>query len=608
MDRSNTAKKKLDFNYDNFDMIDGDHPLKERCPDSYIEYQARVRKGGKVAYFNFDLAREMGLIDLSHPDELNEGLTQKILDTFSLIIINEYDKLHNKKFPKGDIKPKSYMATKYLQLQHPNKTGKTSGDGRSIWNGVFKGRSGKLWDISSCGTGATRLSPATAIKNKFFQSGDPTISYGCGYSETDEGISTLIFSEVFHRNQVKTERVLGVIEFTKNISINIRVHENLLRPSHFFCHLKQSNYEGLKNITDYYISRQVENKQWDKLPKRANEQYLFLLKKVTETFARLSAVFEDEYIFCWLDWDGDNILMDGSIIDYGSIRQFGLFHHEYRYDDVDRYSTTILEQKQKAKYIVQCFAQVVDYLINKKKRPLADFAKMEWNDHFEEIYQQQKKYNLAYKIGVHPSECDYLCEKHSDLIDSFAKPFTYFERAKSKDGLTEVEDGVNWSAIYCMRDILREFPQILLAREEGLEIEEFIEILKSNYATEEDLVPTRYRNTMIADFQTQYIEIIKVIAKKRGVGIKRALLDISLRSSVINKYDRVTGDSITTIVEKMLAAKPRLGPLEIHDTMRDFVRYQDRNPESDDRRVDRAHPNKLLREIFKIVRDYREGL
>ena len=50
------------------------------------------------------------------------------------------------------------MATRYLQTQHHNKQGKTSGDGRSIWNGYVKSEN-LIFDISSRGTGATILSP-----------------------------------------------------------------------------------------------------------------------------------------------------------------------------------------------------------------------------------------------------------------------------------------------------------------------------------------------------------------------------------------------------------------------------------------------------------------
>ena len=61
--------------------------------------------------------------------------------------------------------------------------------------------------------------------------------------------------------------------------------------------------------------------------------------------------FENDYIFCWLDWDGDNILIkDGGVIDFGSVRQFGLYHHAYRFDDDERWSTNIKEQKKKVYY------------------------------------------------------------------------------------------------------------------------------------------------------------------------------------------------------------------------------------------------------------------
>lgn len=607
MAKQHHLKNATPKNYCGFDQIDGAHPLKDSCPDSYIEYAVRRRKGGRVAFFNFDLAREMGILPEDHPDELNPELCEKILETFSLIIINEFDVMNKRSFPADEIKPNKYMATKYLQLQHPNKKGLTSGDGRSIWNGTFQGKE-RTWDISSCGTGATRLSPATAIQNKFFESGDPTISYGCGYSEIDEGISTLIFSEVFQRNKIKTERVLGVIEFAKGIAINIRVHDNLIRPSHLFCHLKQSNYDSLKKITDYYIERQALNGTWAQVPKKPEARYKDFLRRQTEIFARLAATFEDEYIFCWLDWDGDNILMDGSIIDYGSVRQFGLFHHEYRYDDVDRYSTSILEQKQKAKMIVQCFAQMVDYLITGKKRALQDFAKTSWNEEFEAIFQEQKRYNLVYKMGFSKKDCDFLVKKHKNLIDDFAKPFSYFERAKSKEGLTEVEDGINWSAIYCMRDILREFPQILLAREEGLEIDEFIEIIRSNYATDLDLEPNSYRNRMIGLFQQAYMNLVTTVTRAHKQGLKKTLLDISLRSGVINKYDRVTGDSITTIVDRILSHRPKLTPEQIYLMTQEFVQYQDLDPDKSHRVGSTGHPSKLLRSMLSIVREYREGL
>lgn len=595
------------YRYSKFKKIDGSHPFQDACPHSCVLYRARKRKGGKVAFFNFELAKEMGLISNDHPNIVTEELEKSILETFSLVIINEYDEINNIQFPEEDILPNKYMATRYLQLQHPNKQGKTSGDGRSIWNGQVSNK-GVTWDISSCGTGATRLSPATHIKNKFFQTGDPSISYGCGYSEKDEGLATLFFSEILNRNGMSTERCLGIIEFQGGISINIRAHENLIRPSHMFRHMKLGEYSDLKDVVHYYIDRQIENKEWNDVPKTEKARFRYFLEKQIEVFAKLSADLEDQYIFCWLDWDGDNVLMDGGIIDYGSIRQFGLFHHEYRYDDVERYSTTIKEQKEKAKHTVATFEQIYDFLMTREKKSIKEFKSSDVQKKFNEIFEQRKNENLLYKIGLEKDYVDYLLKNETDKVYRFRKVFSYFERAKSIEGLHQVADGINWSAIFCMRDILRELPQIYLARGEAISQNEFIEIAKSNYATPADLEINSYRERMISKFQNTYLELLDCIETKYSISTADLLLKITMRSSVINKYDRVTGDSITKIVEQVLKRRPKFSPEELQEVLKDFTEYQMLDPDHKKKAKPLKNHSRFMKGMLKVVRDYREGL
>lgn len=598
--------------YSKFKKIDGSHPLQSAAPGSVVKYKARRRHGGKVVFFNYNLATQMGLIKPGHAHELNDQLVKEILETFSLVIINEYDQMNKVEFDPKDILPGEYMATRYLQLQHPNKQGKTSGDGRSIWNGSVSHK-GVTWDISSCGTGATCLSPATHIYNKFFQTGDPSISYGCGYAETDEGLGTLFFSEVFNRNNISTERVLAIIEFEKGISITVRAHQNLIRPSHLFAQLKQGNYEALKNIVNYYINRQEQNGEWGDLPSNENGRYRSFLSRVTEAFARQAARFEDDYIFCWFDWDGDNVLMDAGVIDYGSIRQFGLYHSEYRYDDVERYSTSIKEQKDKARYTVQTFAQAVDFLITKKRSNIKHFRSHKCLKEFEKHFKDQKNRNLMHKLGFNSENQEYLVSNHSKAIEKFRDVFHYFEAAKSVEGLHDVEDGINWNAIFCMRDILRELPQFYLSRGSVLTHKEFIEVIKSTYATEEDIELSFYRKKKIDQFQKLYQELAQKVADFHRIPVATIYLQMTMRSSTINKYDRVTGDSIGIIVEKIMAHKPRFKADEIHALLCEFVDYQDLNPERE-KKVKKPVPvtvagrERFVRGLVKVVRDYREGL
>jgi len=591
--------------YKKFDQVNGSHPFKKVLPNGFVDYPARIRRGGKVSTFNFDLAREMGFISKTHDNELNKELTQKILETFSVMIINEYDQMNAKKFKKEDMKEGTYMATRYLQLQHDDKKGLNSGDGRSVWLGQVKG-GGKTWDISACGTGATRLSPATSQYNRFFESGDPTISYGCGYAELDEGIATSVLSKIFHYNNHVTEQTLCVIEFKNDISINVRVHTNLFRPSHFFLYLKQNDQESLKKITDYYIARQVNEKFWLDCPSSKNK-YEYFLEKITETFARTSADFEDEYIFCWLDWDGDNILMDGGIIDYGSIRQFGIFHHEYRYDDVERFSTSILEQKSKARYIVQTFIQAIDFIKTGEKESVQSFAGHKALEKFDHVFEEQKNLNLLKKIGLSEKKSKQVLKRETKLIEDFRKVFSYFEKAKVKTGIVKIPDGKTCDAVFNMRNILRELPQILLSANRLLSSEEFIDISRSWFAEDVDVELNSYRKTKITQFQSLYKKILKQTSKHFREDYDETLLSALVRSQVINKPNRVTGDAITHIVDLIMKNRKQLPPESIYALIQDLVHNQNLDP---DRKINfiQKEPKGLLLKLLEIIKEHREGI
>lgn len=110
--------------YPAFDQLDGNHPWKSSVPEGLISYPVRRLNMGRVCYFNFDLAKEMGLIPSDHPHRMNKKLENRLLETFSLRIINEYDQQHGVQFPRQLIKKNEYMATRYLQLQHHDKIGR----------------------------------------------------------------------------------------------------------------------------------------------------------------------------------------------------------------------------------------------------------------------------------------------------------------------------------------------------------------------------------------------------------------------------------------------------------------------------------------------------
>jgi uncharacterized protein YdiU (UPF0061 family) len=598
--------------YDRFATVDGRHPFKKHVPDGFVDYKARRRHDGKVAYFNFDLAKEMGLIPKDHPERLNAELRKAILDTFCIVIINEYDIEHRTRFSKADILPHTYMATRYLQLQHPSRQGNTSGDGRSIWNGTIRNK-GITWDISSCGTGVTKLCPATAHFKRYYKTGSALADYGCGTASIEEGLGSALTSETFYRNGIPTERVLAVISTPLGQSINVRAARNLLRPSHFFGYLKQGHLENLKASVDSCIDRQVSNGVW---PAHTNRKtrYTFLAEEMARTFARVAATFEREYIFCWLDWDGDNILTDGAIIDYGSVRQLGLYHREYRFDDDPRWSTTIPEQRKKARYIVQCFAQIRDFLITGKKSSLDTFQKDPVLTLFDEEFEEMKRQLLLKKIGFPEAAQEVLLAKELPLIARFEKLFRHFEHAKSSRGVEKVPDGITWNAVFCMRDLLRELPARYCKELSAVPDKEFLEIACSTYAGRKERQLTTYRIRMIRSFQRRYLELVEAAAQHLDVPIDSLLAEISERSSIANRADRVTGDSLTHAAASLVRSRRQLKPDRISHVLKEFAEQQDLTlPEGEisskrSAKLANEKETKLLETMLDLVDGHRHGL
>jgi uncharacterized protein YdiU (UPF0061 family) len=591
-------------------LLDGSHPLRHAVPNGFVDYPVRSRPDGRVFFFNFELARAMGLLPCDHPDNLDRALSREILDCFGIEIINEYERSKHPAVLAAD-DGRRYMATRYLQLQHPDKRGLGSGDGRSIWNGCIRGDDG-TWDVSSCGTGATRLSPATAITHRFYQNGDPRVSYGCGRLDLWDAVCAALMSEVLHYNGVRTERTLAIIRYPDGSAVTVRAYRNLLRPAHLFYHLKQADHAGLKHAVDYHVERQITNGDWPFI-RGADARYAYLLERAIDDFARAAAQFESEYIFCWMEWDGDNILMDGGIIDYGSVRQFGLFHHEYRYDDAGRFSTRLTEQRRKARYIVQTFAQLTSYLTTGRKTPIESFRHAPALREFDERFERYMAEFLTYKIGFDPRLIPALLEdaRFARDLREFRRVFSSFERAVSRHGPRKVSDGITRDAVFCMRDVLRELPTRYSHGERPLRAEALIGLMRSSYASASDVRLTRSRIGKAGIFQDRYWRMIERASVIANQSPQEILRDLSQRTALINRRERITGDGILIAARKMIRDSYSVNHKELYEVFQKFVADQILRPEARQREspVARSRPSRLLYESLRqIIADHREGL
>ena len=562
--------------YEKFKEIDGTHPWRKVSPDGYVDYRVRFRPHGRVLYFNFPLAKEMGLVDVDAPAAIDKELEAIILETFSLQIINEYDLQQNHRFPATSVKPNHYMATRYLQTQHTNRQGKTSGDGRSIWNGCVR-HDGLTFDISSRGTGATILSPGAQKAEGIVKTGDESYGYSSGLAELDEMLGSAVMSEIFYRQGIPTERCLAVIGFPDGTAIGVRSAPNLIRPAHIFRYLKQSLHAEVKASIDYFIDREVENGIW-RISKSKGARYSQALDYFARSYGKLAAVLEEEYIFNWLAWDGDNILASGAILDYGSIRQFAAKHDKYRFKDVDRYSASLLEQRRWARTLVQVFAQAMAFIESGTKENLKNFKDAKCLKVFDQAFDSERAYRILWRIGFEPDQIEYLQSNAKDEIKNFHRALSYFEDLKISKGIERLPDGLTHKPIFLIRSLLRILPAYLLSQaiqnvdEEDayMPAEFFCNVMAASYVRKKDLAVTPARINQVRNLQRCYLTLVAALDQP----FEDVLKTIQDRSAIINHRHRITGDAMVFIIEECLAMKDRMRVKGLQEALDTFIKSQ----------------------------------
>lgn len=602
--RAKKQQRRSTSPYDAFEQLDGSHPWQTAVPEGFILYPVRELRKGQVAYFNFDLAKEMGLIAKDHSEVMTPALKEKLLETFSLQIINEYDQINQVRFRKGLIKQRHYMATRYLQLQHKSRTGKTSGDGRSIWNGVVR-HNGRIWDVSSRGTGVTRLAPGVAKTGRYMKSGESDVGYGCGMAELDELMGAAVMSEIFHRQGIETERVLTVIDLGDGLGIGVRAGQNLIRPAHLFMFLKQTDREALRGGVNYLIDREHSNGRWD-FSSRSHRCFEKMLEKLSVNFAKFAARLDSDYIFAWLDWDGDNVLAQSGIIDYGSIRQFGVRHDEYRYDDIERMSTNLREQKRKARYLVQVYAQMVDFLNSGKKKPVGFFRSHKSLKAFDRSFETEVIRLLLVRAGYETGQVNRLMLAKRPRIQALLKSFRSIEGMKTESGMQTLPDGENRPALFCTRSLLRELPLVISCTTPMTEdqIADLAQSMKTSHLKAVDKKHMHSLRSRLVDFCRIYQEVVSDVSQLTGRSKASVVSNLKSRSQVINRSDRITGNSAALLIEELLERHSKgLSYNEIQKLVTGIIRSQTLLPQAKP-----PHPQELLDNSKQSMRPHLQAV
>ncbi|MCA9409053.1 MAG: YdiU family protein, partial [Candidatus Omnitrophica bacterium] len=420
-----------------------------------------------------------------------------------------------------------------------------------------------------------------------------------------------VMSEIFYRSGLPTERCLAVIAYPDRTAVGVRTAPNLIRPAHLFRYLKLGMHKELKLSLDYFLSRQIENKVFPGSYK-GKEKYQKSLEYFAKTYAKLCAVMEEEYIFNWLAWDGDNMLASGGILDYGSIRRFAAKHDKYRYEDTDRFSTCLTEQRLEARRIVQTFAQVIDFVITGKKKNLKKFERHQSLRFFDQSFEEEVHNRMLWRMGFEPHQIYKLLTKHPKKVQEFRKVLNYFEGIKSVKGEVKLPDGIDHPPIFLVRHILRELPNFIIQNKDKdrwpiMPPEGFCHVLLASYVDRQDMVLNDTRKQKSLHYQLLFRELIKLV----GGDEYQILYKIAERSSVINYENRSTGDGLTWIINEAIKHMDKMKQDEFQETIERFILSQvltpgEWNPISPGELKGSSMSSRLLRKMHEQLQMYNE--
>ena len=192
------------------------------------------------------------------------------------------------------------------------------------------------------------------------------------------------------------------------------------------------------------------------------------------------------------------MLASGAILDYGSIRQFAAKHDKYRYNDVDRYSASLAEQRGWARSLVQVFAQTMAFIESGVKESLDNFKNADCLRVFDEAFASERDQRMLWRIGFTPEQITYLMSNARKEIRDLDRSLRYFEDRKVKKGIEKLPDGFTHSPVFLIRNLLRLLPAYYVAQTISraddtsayMPDDIFCRIMAASYVGKQDLKPT----------------------------------------------------------------------------------------------------------------------
>src|SRR5947207_3309361 len=268
------------------------------------------------------------------------------------------------------------------------------------------------------------------------------------------------------------------------------------------------------------------------------------------------------------------MLAHGAVLEYRSIRQLAAKHDKYRYDDVDRFSSSLTEQRFWARELVKAFAQAFDFALSGSKRNLSKFKSARCLREFDRAFEGERDARMLWRIGLAPPQIAKLQKSARREIRDFRRAMAFFEDQKVSRGIEKTNDGITHRPVFLIRNLLRTLPAYYLfacgARRGALmPADKFCKIMAASYVSRRHRKLTPSRIARAKNFQMCYQRLLGAAGKLPDV-----LRIVQLRSAVINHPHRMTGDAIIWIVDAIMQRKDKLDRDDLQDAMDRFIESQ----------------------------------
>jgi hypothetical protein len=202
-------------------------------------------------------------------------------------------------------------------------------------------------------------------------------------------------------------------------------------------------------------------------------------------------------------------------------------------------------------------------------------------------------------------------------VAHFERSFKWWERKTKQKKHYRVADGITKDALYSMRDLLRELPKHLNTIWNPMPIDKFMKHVASTYCSPIDAKPTLIRSQKANELQRHYMALVESCARITESKRENIIGRMMARAEICNRKERVTGDAICNVGDKILRSRKQLERRDLFGLISTFIEAQVLVPETKLRSVRKqtveavkitTKAESVLKALDKVVRDMRHGL